>query len=211
MPAPEAFSTSSANSRPVLGHVNLMVDTFIANASADDLRAVVRGLLASGTPGLAASFTSAARHRLHHTASKSGANPRRFFVVSAQDPEATPTAVSTPHLHASLAQARSYYGVGMGFSSLPIFTDIILSTLKLQWEDDSEMADALSTVDSDITQAIQSAKEEIDAGRVMDWTTAHPVVDDLRRAIHDCHREVKSWGGDLPFVRAASSIQYWKL
>lgn len=45
----------------------------------------------------------------------------------------------------------------------------------------------------------------------MDWTTAHSVVDDLRRAIHDCHREVKSWGGDLPLVRAASSLQYWKL
>lgn len=189
-----------------------MVDTFIANASPDDLRALVRGLLASGTPGLAANFTAAARRRFHSTATAKPCSIQTpFFTMSSDDPDATPSAESTEHLEHILNRARSYYGVGLGFASLTMLTDVVRSTKGLEWEDVSQMTSALSVVDSDITQAIQSSKEELDAGRVEDLSVAHQAVDELRRAILESHREVKAWGGEPPFERSLASVLHWKL
>ncbi|KAF8750085.1 hypothetical protein RHS01_09533 [Rhizoctonia solani] len=41
MPAPVAAAPTTFKTRPVLGHVNLMTDTLIANSNVDDLRAIL--------------------------------------------------------------------------------------------------------------------------------------------------------------------------
>lgn len=56
----------------------------------------------------------------------------------------------------------------------------------------------------------QSSKEEIESGGVVDFTLAREAKNDLRCAVNDSLADVKSWGGEFPFERAAASIEYWK-
>jgi len=205
MPAPD-ITYRQIDPRPSLGHVNLMVDTFIANASADDLRSIVRNLLATGPPGLAPAFTSAARSRLRQTNSKVHNSPYLFQRQTRDKPSAP-----MPSLHDLLTRARSLYGAGLGFASLGLLSSIVRATIGLRWEDDGDMADILAVNDADIGQAIQSSKEEIESGGVADFTLAREAKNDLRCAVNDSLADVKSWGGEFPFERAAASIEYWKI
>ncbi|KAJ7082320.1 hypothetical protein C8R44DRAFT_60117 [Mycena epipterygia] len=161
-PAPE-----STPRRPVLGHVNLMADTLIANANLDDLRAIVRSMVASATPGIAAALTAAARDRLQQTNARCLAFPDHGALFTT--PCATTASCGpapTPLLYDLLKRARALYGSGMGFASLGLLTTAVRATLELRWDREGEMADALAVIDSDIAQAIQSCKEEIESGRV---------------------------------------------
>ncbi|KAJ7082316.1 hypothetical protein C8R44DRAFT_992212 [Mycena epipterygia] len=161
-PAPE-----STPRRPVLGHVNLMADTLIANANLDDLRAIVRSMVASATPGIAAALTAAARDRLQQTNARCLAfpDPGALFTT----PCATTASCGpapTPLLYDLLKRARALYGSGMGFASLGLLTTAVRATLELRWDREGEMADVLAVIDADIAQAIQSCKEEVESGRV---------------------------------------------
>ncbi|KAH6894039.1 hypothetical protein BKA70DRAFT_1532840 [Coprinopsis sp. MPI-PUGE-AT-0042] len=133
------------DARPALGHVNLMIDTFIANASADDLRSIMRNLLATGPATFCPAFTTAARSRLSQSFSRSKPNPCAFFRPQSRDSEATPL----PHLYETLMRARSLYGAGLGFSSLAVLASVIRATV--------------------------SSKEELEGGRVTDVMLAHDV------------------------------------
>jgi hypothetical protein len=135
-----------------------------------------------------------------------------------------------PSLHDLLTRARSLYGAGLGFASLGLLSSIVRATIGLRWEDNGDMADILAVIDADIGQAIQasiawpnyipytrpyrspsqSSKEEIEGGGVVDFTLAREAKNDLRCAVNDSLADVKSWGGEFPFERAASSIEYWK-
>ncbi|KIJ96711.1 hypothetical protein K443DRAFT_682114 [Laccaria amethystina LaAM-08-1] len=206
MPALEVLPRA-IDCRPALGHVNLMVDTFIANATIDDLRSITRDLIATGPPGIAPAFTKAARSRLRQINPKSFANPHSLFRRQTHTSPATPT----QHLRDTLNRIRSLYGAGMGFSSLGLLSSVVRSTLGLRWEDDGDMADILSVIDIDIGQAIQSSKEEIEGGRVNDFAFAREAVQNLRCAVNDSLADVNVWGGEFPFERAAASIHYWKI
>ncbi|KAF8147886.1 hypothetical protein B0H34DRAFT_278029 [Crassisporium funariophilum] len=206
MPAPDVTYNRQIDSRPALGHVNLMVDTFIANATADDLRSIVRNLLATGPPGVAPAFTNAARSRLRQT-SKSLPSPYHLFQKQTRDKPSAPL----PHLHDVLTRARSLYGAGLGFASLGLLASIVRATIGLRWEDDGDMADILAVIDVDIGQAIQSSKEEIEASRVVDFASAREARNELRCAVNDSLADVNSWGGEFPYERAAASIEYWKI
>ena len=89
------------------------------------------------------------------------------------------------------------------------------------------MADVLAVIDADIGQAIQvcplcvdtiassdlgfqSSKEEIEGGRVSDFSIAREAVQDVRRAVNECYSDVQNWGGEFPYERALSSLQCWK-
>ncbi|KAF8879768.1 hypothetical protein CPB84DRAFT_1793071 [Gymnopilus junonius] len=183
-----------------------MVDTFIANASAEDLRSIVRNLLATGPPGIAGAFTSAARSRLRQTTSKSMPNPYQLFRQNSSDGLAVPT----PHLHDALTRARSLYGAGLGFGSLTVLASVVRATIDLRWEDEGDMADILAIIDADIGQAIQSSKEEIESSRVLDLASARDARDKLRAAVQESMVNVNAWGGEFPFERASASLEYWK-
>ncbi|PPQ74933.1 hypothetical protein CVT24_002967 [Panaeolus cyanescens] len=206
MPAPEVIYRH-ADSRPALGHVNLMVDTFIANANAEDLRSIIRSLLATGPPGMTPAFTDAARLRLHQTYSKNLPSPYQLFRKQTRD---LPCAVLPP-LHDALTRARSLYGAGMGFASLHVLASIVRATIGLRWEEDGDMAEMLAVIDSDIGQAIQSSKEEIEGGRVVDFSSAREARNELRCAVNESLADVSSWGGEFPFECAAASIDFWKI
>lgn len=113
------------------------------------LRSIIRNILATGPPGITPAFTNAARSRLRQTNCK--VNPYLLFRKQTHNSPAIPL----PHLHDVLTRARSLFGAGMGFASLSLLASIIRGTIGLRWEDDSDMADFLAAIDSDITQAIQ--------------------------------------------------------
>ncbi|KAJ7034492.1 hypothetical protein C8F04DRAFT_574581 [Mycena alexandri] len=204
MPAPEV-TPRATNTRPVLGHVNLMADTLIANANLDDLRAIVRSMVASATPGIAAALTTAARDRLQQTNARCLPGGYNLFTTYGT------CVASTPQLHDLLKRARALYGSGMGFASLGLLTGAVRSTIGLRWEGEGDVADILAIIDADIAQAIQSCKEEVEAGRVGEHTTARKALNELRGAVDASYADVHHWGGEFPFERAASSLAYWKL
>ncbi|KAI6118227.1 hypothetical protein F5141DRAFT_1212129 [Pisolithus sp. B1] len=195
MPAPQILAHSPDGIK-ALGHVNLMVDTLIANATIEEqvsllhrsLRAITRNLLASGSPGLATAFTDAARTRLHGI-----------------------HAVPTASLDNILARIRSLYGAGMGFASLGLLASIVKATIGLRWEREGFMATTLAVIDTDISQAIQSCKEELEGGRANDLTAARDAVNKLSISVKESLADVKSWDGEFPFERAVNSIECWKI
>ncbi|KAF8239087.1 hypothetical protein L208DRAFT_1386536 [Tricholoma matsutake] len=206
MPA-QTFSRSQ-DVCPALGHVNLMVDTLIANAKIDDLRSIVRGLLATQPPTVTTAFTGIARTRLQQMdTARVYPNASSFFVWNIHSSSTMPT----QQLHDTLTRIRSLYGAGLGFASISALVPIIRATIGLRWESNGVMADILAVIDADIGQAIQSSKEEIEGSRVRDIVSARGVVSDLRVAVNESLADTRSWGGEFPFERAVSSIQYWKI
>ncbi|KAI0940591.1 hypothetical protein AcW1_003747 [Taiwanofungus camphoratus] len=193
------------DTRPILGHVNLMMDSFIANAAPDDLRAVVRTLLATSPHSVTAAFTTSARRRLEKMNAKTLPPSVKLFMKT-NDGLSRPTS----DLRSVLRRARALYGAGMGFASLELLTEVVKSTIGGRWQEDGETADVLAEIDADITQAIQSSKEEMGGGRVTDLARARTVVSELHTALIRSERDVEAWGSDLPFERAVVSIQYWK-
>ncbi|CDO75152.1 hypothetical protein BN946_scf184590.g9 [Trametes cinnabarina] len=200
-------AASSGDARPVLGHVNLMVDTFIANANLEDLRAIVRGMLATSPPSVAAAFTAAARQRLVRVKATDVPDTTDFFAAGPDGSSAEPT----EKLNSALLRIRTLYGSGLGFASLKILARVVGATVGLRWDEDGAMEDTLAIIDADISQAIQSAKEELDGNRVMDMQEAREVVEELRSAVHESQKDVKKWDGAFPFERAASSLEFWRV
>ncbi|SJL11979.1 uncharacterized protein ARMOST_15393 [Armillaria ostoyae] len=203
MPAPDASLTV----RPALGHVNLMVDTFIANAQVDDLRTIVRDLVGSGIPSIGSTFSAAARSRLHQSGASTGRVRGPLFKRDTHDGSMHPS----EHFQDTLRRARCLFGAGLGFASLLVLAVVVRATIGLRWNAESEMADILAEVDADICQAIQSSKEELEGGRVDDYAKAREAARELQNAVKESLLDVESWGGEFPFERASSSFEHWKV
>ncbi|KAI0632595.1 hypothetical protein C8Q77DRAFT_1058284 [Trametes polyzona] len=184
-----------------------MVDTLIANTNLEDLRAIVRGMLATSPPSVAAAFTAAARQRLVRVKATDIPDIAGIFTAGPGDNASAPT----EKLENVLLRVRTLYGSGMGFASLKILARVVGATTGLRWKEDSAMEDTLAVIDADISQAIQSAKEEMDGGRVADLQQAREVVQELRTTINESQMDVKKWNGDFPFERAAASLEYWRV
>lgn len=103
------------------------------------------------------------------------------------------------------------YGVGLGLTALRHLTPAIQQTIGLRWEDDDEMADSLAVLDSDMTQAIQSGKDELMRENGAGLNEARAIVKELRLRLSEASASVKSWGGEFPFERTQASLEYWKL
>ena len=165
-------------------------------------------MLATSPPSVAHAFTSAARQRLLRVDAAAIPDTTGIFVAAEG---ARTAAAPTEKLHGILIRIRTLYGSGLGFASLRILTRVIGATVGLRWEDDSEMEDVLANIDADISQAIQSSKEELDGGRVADLQGAREVVQELRSAVSESQMDVRKWDGAFPFERAASSLEFWRV
>ncbi|KAF8729990.1 hypothetical protein AX14_005861 [Amanita brunnescens Koide BX004] len=200
-------TTTIEDDNPLLSHVNLMVDTFIANASIEDLRSISRRLLTTGPAGILPAFLNAAHFRLTQTNASAIPNKRDLFVTESHSRRVVPAEC----LYEALTRARKLFGSGLGFASLGILTVIVQGTLGLRWDESGEMADVLDGVDGDITQAIQSCNEEIALGWISDYAAAANAAAELRTAVFECQDDVKRWGGEFPFERALSSLEFWEM
>lgn len=209
---------------------NLMVDTFIANADAEEyglslsrfhtpaltlirsitrLRGIVRNLLASSPPSVSARLATIARGRLKHKLSGRGspAIPSTPLFLTSKDGSSRPA----DPFYDTLRAARSMYGAGLGFMALRYLTPAMQQTIGLRWEEDDEMADSLAVLDSDMTQAIQSGKEELMRENGAGVNEFRAVVKELRLRLSEASASVKSWGGEFPFERTQASLEHWKI
>ncbi|KAJ7719444.1 hypothetical protein DFH07DRAFT_859354 [Mycena maculata] len=184
-----------------MSHVNTMADTVLVNASPEDLRAILRNMLSSKTPGLVSAFITSTRTRL---CQRSGAAEGILSPFSE-------CGAIAPQTLKSLTRARLMYGSGLGFASLPLLAAIVRSTIGCRWSSESRVADALVVVDADIDQALQSCREEIQASGPVDYSTRRKVLDELTCALEDSRLDVDGWGGEFPFERAVFSAQDLKL
>ncbi|KAL5525420.1 hypothetical protein ACEPAF_9290 [Sanghuangporus sanghuang] len=204
MPAPEVDPIDVA-ARPAVGHVNLMVDTLIANASLDDLRAIVRSMLATNPPSVSSSFVTAARTCLRQSAQRGiGKQPLLF---ETREWHGRIKTTPTTRLNNLLTYTRTLYGAGLGFDSLDVLAGIVRATAGLRWDSDDRLVDELAMIDADISQAIQSCREEYASGNVRDISIARTALRRLRVALNDCRVEVESWGGEFPFSRGNANAE----
>ncbi|KAF8583531.1 hypothetical protein K439DRAFT_1634378 [Ramaria rubella] len=202
MPSATAAYEASCGS---VKHVNLMIDTFIANAPATDLRAVIRALL-STIPSTSVPFNYIARTRLKQSLAKA-ALPPQSSLFSLRGGIATPT----HHFTEVLRHARMLFGAGLGVDSLPVLTYVIRATFPLRWtmSDNDPLLPHLAIIDSDLSQAIQSCKEEVAAGFLQsedEIAGAKAALDELFRALEESRRLAATWGGEFCFDRVCPSV-----
>ncbi|KAF9446915.1 hypothetical protein P691DRAFT_776508 [Macrolepiota fuliginosa MF-IS2] len=202
MPVPETISLPGR----ALGHVNLMLDTFIANASVEDLRAITRNLLATNPSSLTQSYKVCARNRLCRTD-----NTAELLSASLFQQREDSNYAPTPSLSELLSRTRKLYGVGLGSSSLPLLTAIVRATIGIRWRERGDTMTLLAVVDNDISQAVQSTKEEIASGLVEDVSLVQDAAEKLKRALMESRKDVETWNGKFPFGRAEVTLQCWKL
>ena len=164
-------------------------------------------MLATSPPSTAQAFTAAARQRLLRTHADEVPDTTGVFSTAPDGTSAAPT----EKLEEVLVRARTLYGCGMGFASLKILARVIQATVGLRWDEEGPMEEVLALIDADISQAIQSSKEELDGGRVGDLQVAKVAVHELRTAVHDSQMDVRKWDGTFPFERAASSLEFWRV
>lgn len=167
----------------------------------------MRGVLSTSPPSVTAAFTSAAQRRLIQTNAASPPPPDGLF---ARQPAASKV-VPTAELAATLTRARTLYGAGMGFASLRVLAQPVRATMFFVWEAGSEIESTLAEIDADISQALQSSREELDGGRVGDIASARAAISELKSAIRESKLAVEDWGGAYPFERAEATLEFWKL
>ena len=117
----------------------------------------------------------------------------------------------TAGLRTVLTRARTLYGAGMGFASLRVLAQPVRATTVFFWAEGSEMEAVLAEIDADISQALQSSREEMDSGRMVDITIARLAISDLKSAVRESKLAVERWGGVYPFERAEATLEFWKL
>ncbi|KAJ2999594.1 hypothetical protein NUW54_g6916 [Trametes sanguinea] len=91
----------------------------------------------------------------------------------------------TDELSGVLSRCRMLYGAGMGVNALTVLTDVVKESVGVTWKEDSRMEEMLALVDTDLCQAIQSAKEEMDrvGGKGADVEAARKAREKLRDAL----------------------------
>ena len=164
-------------------------------------------MLATNPPSVAQAFTTAARQRLLRVDATAIPDTTGIFDAGAGDRTAAPT----EKLHDILVRIRTLYGSGLGFASLRILSRVVGTTIGIRWENDSDMEDVLANIDADISQAVQSCKEELAGGHVRDISIARTALRKLRSCLADCRAEVESWGGEFPFSRGSSNADCLQL
>lgn len=166
-------------------------------------------MLATSPPSVAASFVSAARGCLSQSLHRSiGKQPLLF---ERRERHGKIETVSSTRLNGLLSYIRTLYGAGMGFDSLDILSGIVRATTGLRWDEDDQLANDLAIIDADISQAIQSCKEEYASGNARDINTARTALRKLRAALAECRENVESWGGEFPFSRGSANADCLQL
>lgn len=119
--------------------------------------------------------------------------------------------VPTSELQKILRRARTLYGAGLGFASLRVLAQPVRAIADVRWENNVAMDSLFADIDADISQALQSCREEFDGGRLTDVAAARAALDDLKAAVRESQSAVQSWKGNFPLERAAATLEFWKI
>lgn len=123
--------------------------------------------------------------------------------------------VPTHHFSEVLSHARMLFGAGLGVDSLPILIYLVRATYPLRWttSDSDPLLPHLAILDSDLSQAIQSCKEEIAGGHLNsedELAGARASLEELYRALEESRRQVATWGGEFCFDRGYFAAEHWR-
>ena len=162
-------------------------------------------MLATNPPSVAASFVSAARGCLSHSQQRHLVKQTGLF--DTRERHGSFESIPSARLHALLSYTRSLYGAGMGFDSLEVLTGVVRASSVLRWEADDALPNELAMIDADISQAIQSCREEFTSGNVHDPIAARTTLLKLRAALIECRSEIEEWGGEFPFARGLANAE----
>ena len=184
-------------------HVNMMVDTIIANIPAEGLRSVMRGVLASDT-SFTSVFLQQSQRYLDQT--KLMRIPQLF---TSQTPSPAPT--TTPEFEPVIRRARCLMGCGRGFESLKLLTEIVLQATALDLRDSDEYGEVLDTlaeVDGDIVQCFTAIEKEFPASKAREMTAEEKQLDsDMLKALEACRAKSVAADVDFPFERGLGCLE----
>ncbi|KAI1796352.1 hypothetical protein LXA43DRAFT_969840 [Ganoderma leucocontextum] len=189
---------------PVFGHVNLMVDTLIANLELSDMQAIIRAHLCTTPQDATTSFMAAARTRLNR--SMKGLKVPAPSALFSEAGDSSNAWKPTRELEEVLRTSRVSYGAGMGLAGLGLLTAVVAATARPGWKPDNETASLLADIDRDLCQAIVSSKQEMDAGRATREEAAG-VQEALLHALNGCKHVL---GEEYPFELGETEVEGWK-
>lgn len=192
-------STNGTSEPAKAAHVNMMVDTIIANLPSDALRPILRSLLGVDAK-VAPAFQSLATKFLEST--KPTSLPVFF------KPERNEV---TPELHEFQKRYRCLMGCGKGFESLQAITEVIRQAQKLdvtttKLEETTE--NMITVIDSDIVQAVTALHKQLSTASGSRALTKDEevIIQDLQDAIDSCDNHFAQAGYSNQFGRASSTL-----
>lgn len=185
---------------PKMAHVNLMVDTVIANLPEEGLRSVLRSMLAAN-PSVTSLFEERTRNYLQK---QSTARTGQLFNTDSG------TQTTTDDFRATQQRIRAMLGCGMCYESVPLLTAIVhqASHLRLQSTSSEDLVHALSTVDGDIVQALTAVHKSLltPTGTRALSHDEKPVVQALLASVVQCYESWAAPARDFLFERSLASL-----
>ncbi|KAE9968110.1 hypothetical protein BLS_006018 [Venturia inaequalis] len=184
-----------------MAHVNLMVDTIIANMPSEGLRSVLRSMLAAD-PSVTVLFEERTRNYLKKSALTF--SPESLF--TAEDNESR----TTGNFRAMQQRIRTMLGCGMCYECIPLLTSILsqASHLRLPTTSSKDLLHALSTIDGDIVQALTAVQKLLltSTGTRSPSQEEKLVLQSLFNAIVQCYESWNATSRDFIFERSAAAL-----
>lgn len=183
---------------PKMAHVNLMVDTVIANLPEEGLRSVLRSMLAADP-----SITPLLEQRTRNYLIKS---------LDSRHGHLFPDVLKLTECFRNTQQrVRSMLGCGMCYESLALLTNIVDQASDLQPDSglSEELLQALGTVDGDIVQALTAVQKTllVATGSRPLSETEKPVVQSLLDAVVKCFKTWEIHATDFVFERSLTALR----
>lgn len=173
------------------------------------LRAIVRGMIATSPPASASSLASLARRRLIQTGATSVPSTEGLFISDGS--RGADFNMPTETLRRVLSRARALYGAGLGFASLRVLAVVVRAAEGIRWVEGSELETMLAVIDVDISQAVQSCKEELGSGRAADPVFVKSALNELRTAVRENRSMVGAGRGGYLFEQGENALDFWKI
>ncbi|KAK1968054.1 aldo/keto reductase [Colletotrichum sublineola] len=176
-------------------HVNMMTDTIITNLPAENLRAIMRSLLAAH-PDITSTFEAETRSYIQDVAvpAAKGQRPANTDITWLQNTKAT---------------IRCMLGCGLCFQSIPLMNEVVTQGAKLLLDPDTTKDDtlnALAAIDGDIVQIMTAVEKPLLSDSRTDLLDdERTLVASLHQNLVDCRAIADEKSLEYPYGRALFS------
>ncbi|KAK1671331.1 aldo/keto reductase [Colletotrichum godetiae] len=183
------MAASSEGQSVKTAHVNMMTDTIITNLPAENLRVIMRSLLAAH-PDITATFEA----------------ETRTYIKDVALPAAQEELSSEASLKKTQTTIRCMLGCGLSLESLPLITRVVRGGIKLLIvpETTKENTTAvLASVDGDIVQIMTAIEKRLlAAARESLLEDERDAVTSLHKSLVECRVSIEEKGLEYPYARA---------
>ncbi|KAK2002617.1 aldo/keto reductase [Colletotrichum falcatum] len=176
-------------------HVNMMTDTIITNLPAENLRVIMRSLLAAH-PDITSTFEAETRNYIEDVA---------VPTAQAQRPANT----DIVWLKKTQATIRCMLGCGLVSRSIPLMNEVVTQGVKLLLDPETTKEDTLNTlaaIDGDIVQIMTAVEKTLlAASRTHLLDDERTLVGSLHQNLADCKTATDEKSMEYPYGRALFS------